>query len=437
MFHSSVSERFLLVNDAKLFQIFLLNYKKLFPFKKKTDSKQKIHPNGGYYFLLASAVGMISPSEVEPLTRDHLVVLETDFPTQCDAAPLPLIQNPTLWTLVTKFCFFSGGPINTDEDVYYQADFGNQTIYMLAFLSPALTPEELYLLDSNSTTTNHTDQNHPIHRSVDAVRDVESVYDLMDRDFDDLKLYHLGPCRALPPQLLQPSSWRKVLPEHFRLIRQLAIERAQAYEEQFGQIHYSTNTNNSSAYLQQQQSSSGAPPENSTMVDKNHGLYATYMEQHAQQQHPQVVLTPNNVSSTSQQASSAMQHPYTSQMPFYNSTTTAATTNNNNGPFVNASKDALISPYFTPTYLSYTTPPTTTLTASTNGARNLHQPTSLITSSPAADIYPRPHDEVDGMMDLQQDIDPVDHSGKVSVVSFGGDVDVEAPMRTSTTTDGV
>lgn len=384
---------------------------------------------------MASAVGMMNPSEVEPLTRDHLVVLETDFPTQCDAAPLPLIQNPTLWTLVTKFCFFSGGPINTDEDVYYQADFGNQTIYMLAFLSPALTPEELYLIDSKSNTTNHhTDQNHPIYRSVDAVRDVESVYDLMDRDFDDLKLYHLGPCRALPPHLLQPSSWGKVLPEHFRLIRQLALERAQAYEEQYGKIHYSTNTTNTGAYLQQQQLSSSAHPENSTMVQNNHGLYTTYMEQHPQQQ--VVSPPPNNMPSTSQHASPAMQHPFTSQMPFYNNTATATTTNNNTGHFVNASNDAQMSPYYTPTYLPYVTPTTTTttLTATTNGGLNLHLPSPLLTSAVPADIYPRPHDEVDGMMDLQQDMEPMDHSGKVSVVSFGGDVDVEAPIRISSTT---
>jgi hypothetical protein len=383
---------------------------------------------------------MMNPSEVEPLSRDHLVVLETDFPTQCDAAPLPLIQNPTLWTLVTKFCFFSGGPINTDEDVYYQADFGNQTIYMLAFLSPALTPEELYLIDTStkSNTTNyHADQNHPIYRSVDAVQDVESVYDLMDRDFDDLKLYHLGPCRALPPHLLQPSSWEKVLPEHFRLIRQLALERAQAYEEQYGKIHYSTNTTNTSAYPQQQHQqhlSSSTHPESSAMVENNHGLYATYLEQHPQQQ---IVLPPpNNIQSTSQHAPSAMQHAYTSQMPFYNNTATAATTNNNNGHFVNASNDAVMSPYYTSTYLPYVTPTTTTtttLTATTNGGLNLHQPSPLLNSAAPADIYPRPHDEVDGMMDLQQDMEPMDHSGKVSVVSFGGDVDVEAPMRISTT----
>jgi hypothetical protein len=34
-------------------------------------------------------------------------------------------------------------------------------------------------------------------RSTAAVEEVESVYDLTERDFDDLKLYHLGPCRAL------------------------------------------------------------------------------------------------------------------------------------------------------------------------------------------------------------------------------------------------
>ena len=156
------------------------------------DSKQRLHPLGGYYFLLAAAVGMIRPIDVEPLTRDTLVLLETDFPAQSDAAPPNLLQDPLEWTLVDKFCFFSGGPINTEEDVFYQADFDGNPIFMLAFLSPSLTPEELYKL---SNKDNNTDE--PGLKSVGAVEEVESVYDLTERDFDDLKLYHLGPCRAL------------------------------------------------------------------------------------------------------------------------------------------------------------------------------------------------------------------------------------------------
>lgn len=154
------------------------------------DSKQRCHPSGGYYFLLAAAVGMVRPSDVEPLNRDTLVLLETDFPNQCDAAPSMLIQDPNEWTLVNKFCFFSGGPINTEEDVYYQADFDGNPIFMLAFLSPSLTPEELYKLQ-----TEHSDE--PGLKTTHEVEDVESVYDLTERDFGDLKLYHLGPCRAL------------------------------------------------------------------------------------------------------------------------------------------------------------------------------------------------------------------------------------------------
>lgn len=133
---------------------------------------------------------MVRPIDVEPLTRDTLVLLETDYPVQCDGAPNILVQDPSEWTLVDKFCFFSGGPINTEEDVYYQADFDGNPIYMLAFLSPSLTPEELYkLADEN--------EREPGLKSVAAVEEVESVYDLTERDFDDLKLYHLGPCRAL------------------------------------------------------------------------------------------------------------------------------------------------------------------------------------------------------------------------------------------------
>ena len=151
-------------------------------------SRQRLHPTGGYYFLLAAAVGMVRPADVEPLTRDTLVLLETDYPTQCDAAPISLIQDPTTWTVVDKFCFFSGGPINTEEDVYYRADLEGDPIFMLAFLSPSLTPAELYKLQE--------DEVQPL-ASVAAVHEVEAVYDLTERDFDDLKLYHLGPCRAL------------------------------------------------------------------------------------------------------------------------------------------------------------------------------------------------------------------------------------------------
>ena len=192
-----------------------------------SDSKQRLHPSGGFYFLLAASVGMIRPIDIEPLTKDTLVLLETDFPNQCDAAPGVLITDPAQWVLVNKFCFFSGGPINTEEDVYYQADFDGNPIFMLAFLSPSLTPEELYKLTENGP------EDEPGLKSVADVQEVESVYDLTERDFDDLKLYHLGPCRALPQYILQPSAWTKVLPPHFLAARQQAMLRAQDYDERF------------------------------------------------------------------------------------------------------------------------------------------------------------------------------------------------------------
>lgn len=168
---------------------------------------------------------MIRPIDVEPLTKDTLVLLETDFPNQCDATPSVLIREPAQWVLVNKFCFYSGGPINTEEDVYYQADFDGNPIFMLAFLSPSLTPEELYKLSDIGP------ENEPGLKSVVDVQEVESVYDLTERDFDDLKLYHLGPCRALPQYILQPSAWTKVLPPHFLAARQQAMLRAQDYSE--------------------------------------------------------------------------------------------------------------------------------------------------------------------------------------------------------------
>jgi hypothetical protein len=171
------------------YRVLLPTFTELYLTYAFVDSKDRMHPTGGFYFLLAAAVGMVRPIDVEPLTRDTLVLLETDYPTACDSAPRALIQDPLLWTLVDKFCFFSGGPINTEEDVYYQADFDGNPIYMLAFLSPSLTPAELYKLE--------TPDDDPGLKTVAAVEEVESVYDLTDRDFDDLRLYHLGPCRAL------------------------------------------------------------------------------------------------------------------------------------------------------------------------------------------------------------------------------------------------
>lgn len=62
------------------------------------------------------------------------------------------------------------------------------------------------------------------------MHEVESVYNLTERDFDDLKLYHLGPCRALPSYLLNPQHWQKVLPKEFIRCRTIALERASQTE---------------------------------------------------------------------------------------------------------------------------------------------------------------------------------------------------------------
>mmetsp|Transcript_2068 Transcript_2068/g.4329 ORF Transcript_2068/g.4329 Transcript_2068/m.4329 type:complete len:910 (-) Transcript_2068:24-2753(-) len=194
-------------------------------------SRRRCHANGGFYFLLCSAVGMTRLMDVEPLNRDALVVLQTDFPTPCEKAPKFLIEDPGEWTLVNKFCFFSGGPINVEEDVYYRAELGGTEIYMLAFLSPSLSPEELYRLRGGN------DGDATPLKSVAAVEEVESVYDLTQRDFDDLKLYHLGPCRALPPYLLHPEAWTKVLPPHFVAAREEALRIAREWESRFPPPH--------------------------------------------------------------------------------------------------------------------------------------------------------------------------------------------------------
>ena len=239
---------------------------------------------GGYYFLAASAVGMVRPADVEPLTSDLLVLLQTDYPAQCDAATsaggdaAQLVEDPSQWTLVNKFCFFSGGPINTEEDVYYRATLEGNEIYMLAFLSISLTPEELYrlgrrIINADATVTYEkvekkaaalptspgnvamvgggvsatavqgssagvaaaaaiaaaTASEDPL-TSVQAVEEVEQVYDLSDRDFADLRLYHLGPCRALPDYLLRPEAWTKVVPPRFRAAKEEALRRVREIE---------------------------------------------------------------------------------------------------------------------------------------------------------------------------------------------------------------
>ena len=193
-------------------------------------SRKRCHPNGGFYFLLCSAVGMTRLMDVEPLNKDALAVLQTDFPLTCEKAPSFLMEEPNEWTLVNKFCFFSGGPINVEEDVYYRAELGGTVIYMLAFLSPSLSPEELYRLKQPSGEKSQQQEDTGPLKSVAAVEEVESVYDLTERDFEDLKLYHLGPCRALPPYLLHPETWTKVLPPHFVAAREEALRIAQEYE---------------------------------------------------------------------------------------------------------------------------------------------------------------------------------------------------------------
>ncbi|KAL7553414.1 hypothetical protein ACHAWF_017947 [Thalassiosira exigua] len=200
-------------------------------------SRKRCHPNGGFYFLLCSAVGMTRLMDVEPLNRDALAVLQTDFPAPCERAPRSLVEDPGDWTLVNKFCFFSGGPINVEEDVYYRAELGGTEIYMLAFLSPSLSPEELYRLKPGGSKGNgqggpQQDETGPL-KSVAAVEEVESVYDLTERDFDDLKLYHLGPCRALPPYLLHPEAWTKILPPHFVGAREEALRIAREWEGRY------------------------------------------------------------------------------------------------------------------------------------------------------------------------------------------------------------
>ena len=64
--------------------------------------------------------------------QDVLDEMAIRYPTQFETLPVQ-VRSPPCWNLYVKFCFFSGGPINTEEDVYYQADFDGNPIFMLAF----------------------------------------------------------------------------------------------------------------------------------------------------------------------------------------------------------------------------------------------------------------------------------------------------------------
>jgi len=269
--------------------------------------------------------------------------------------------------------------------VYYEADFEEKTIYMLAFLSPALTPEELYLLDDSKVTDAH----NPIRMSVDAVRDVESVYDLTEGDFEDLKLYHLGPCRALPSHLLQPSAWRKVLPEHFCNVRERALERARNFEDRYGKIQYNSVNPGAQSDMQPQHNNAIGPSKFASLSEHStNNLYGN----------PDQVLQDRNADSSMHQAYPQQGH---AQMHFY---------------MPSLQKDGAA--YHPHPYLQNSSSKIAGVTVDHLNAS--HQLTTV------TDVVPRPHDECEGM-DLQEEEDVnLEHSSKVSVVSVGGDVDMEA-----------
>ncbi len=97
------------------------------------------------------------------------------YPEPFDTLPVQ-VRSPHCWRLFVKFCFFSGGPINIEEDVYYRAELGGTAIFMLAFLSPSLSPEELYRLKQPTVAEGQQEggDTGPL-KSVAAVEEVESV----------------------------------------------------------------------------------------------------------------------------------------------------------------------------------------------------------------------------------------------------------------------
>ena len=101
----------------------------------------------GFYFLLYLVVGIMWLMDIKPLNWDVLAVLQTDFLMMCE-------NSLTFLMLVNKFYFFSGWPINVEETCIIVRNWGTE-IYMLAFLSLGLIPEELYRLKPSGSGSNH------------------------------------------------------------------------------------------------------------------------------------------------------------------------------------------------------------------------------------------------------------------------------------------
>jgi len=156
------------------------------------QSRKPLHPTGGYYYLLPSAIG-IHLSNLQYISEDWLSVLRTKYSTMCGHMPFQLLYDSSQWIFVDKFCFFSGAPINTTRDSYFEANWEGKIFYMLPF-------------------TFSSSSNQLSSASVKQRGHCEKRLKLNERHFSELKQNFLGPCQVMPKQLLQPSAWSFVSP---------------------------------------------------------------------------------------------------------------------------------------------------------------------------------------------------------------------------------
>ena len=172
-----------------------------------------------------------------PLTTDDLMYLLSEYPDKCDAMASGLLQEPSEWTSISKFCHFSGGPIKSD-DTYYKARLNGRDIYLLVVLSPHITPRELFGLESRkpisgkkSTRTIKELRKEFVPLTVKQVKNMENVYRLTNEDFGSLRRKHLGKYMELPDELIDPRSWQRVVPAAFLEAKEEALAKAREFEK--------------------------------------------------------------------------------------------------------------------------------------------------------------------------------------------------------------
>ena len=173
-------------------------------------------------------------SDPRPLGPQDLMSLLANYPEICDSLPSNMLEDPAEWSLIDKFCFFSGGPIKAD-DTYYRANLDGKDIYLLVVLTPAVTARELFQLETRRPQGQGRQLLEELRKeliplNVQEVEAMDRVYDLSFKDFDSLRERHYGSYLKLPRRLVDPSTWERIVPPSFLEAKEEAMERAVAYE---------------------------------------------------------------------------------------------------------------------------------------------------------------------------------------------------------------